>query len=134
MFKSSKQKLHKEDLGLIWALQTRAWGFFSSFTIVRFWQMVRSEGAWFQDEPKCSTENYYDCLGPYNEKLIDPILQYSRNTLTVLMILSAILCIICYKKRDLANSFMVLECLIRTVVIFKPNTVTYTMNPVNLTM
>ena len=96
--------------------------------------MARQKGAWFSNEPKCSAENFYDCLGPFNEELIDPILNWAERVLYILILFSALLCLICYKKRSLASAFITLESLIRICVIFLPNSIQYPQNPVNLTL
>lgn len=75
---------------------------------------------WFTDYPKCGADVTSDCVSPYNEEFVDPIKESVRKVLASLIIISALFCVICFKKRSLANAFMVIECLVQISVVFVP--------------
>ena len=70
-------------------------------------------------------------MGPYDENIIEPVEPYFRKALSGIIFLSALLCVLCYKWRGIANVFMMLEGLIRLCVVFIPNSVTFNTNPLN---
>ena len=65
---------------------------------------------------------------------MDPIEPYTRVTLNVLIIASAVLDIACFKWRHLASLLIYLECLTRVVAIFIPNFASYEYNNIGYLM
>lgn len=47
----------------------------------------------------------------------------------VVTIISSLMCILCYFKRDLATIFITLEAIQRVCVVFIPNSLNYSYNP-----
>ena len=68
-----------------------------------------------------------DCVGPYYE-IIEGSVTFSRIALAGLVIISAILCCLCYKWRNISQSFLYIECIIRTIAVLIPNLANYRDN------
>ena len=74
-----------------------------------------------------------DCVYEYNMHL-QPYEDAFRWVIFSLIILSLILCILCYKWRRLSNLIIYLECVIRTCSWFIPNQYNETLSSIDLTM
>ena len=68
-----------------------------------------------------------DCVGPYYE-IIEGSVTFSRIALAGLVIISAILCCLCYKWRNISQSFLYIECIIRMIAVLIPNLANYRDN------
>ena len=71
--RSNGNQGENDDSQLKWALQTRSWGAFSVFTILRLMQCISQQGAWFGPTVDCTPEQYFNCTGPYNQELSELI-------------------------------------------------------------
>ena len=80
-------------------------------------------GDWFQEQQPCSQEGAdpNTCYAEYNTAVLDPVADPARWVLKGLIILAAILCIACYKRRAFADFFVLLESLIRCTSCLFPN-------------
>ena len=57
-----------------------------------------------------------------------------KDLISVLIVLCIVLCILCYKWRWLANSFLIMEAMIRICEVIYPNHLSYNSNPVQTTV
>ena len=133
----TKRSPAEKNLYIVWILQTRAWVIFSSFSLARLAMLVTSTGAWFGKQSICLPEEPYreDCIYNYNvEQLGGPVQDMARWVLASLVILSLLLCILCYKWRVIANSFLYFECAINIIAVFIPNTYNARHSNIDMTM
>ena len=73
------------------------------------------------------------CVYRYNPDLW-PTVDLFRWILICLLMSTMIISILCYKWRNLANLCLYIECVMRTVSWFIPNSYNETLGPVDLTM
>ena len=106
-------------------IRTRAWVCSSAIQIVRLFEIVFKTGGWFSETVFCEDEKTKECIGYYNKDLMDPLEPVLSQILIVIVILTAIINVVAYKKRWLADSFYYLECLARLVAIMIPNVAGY---------
>ena len=85
-------------------------------------------GGWYREDPMCTddttVDKMRDCVGPYND-IIDESVTLCRIALAALVIISAILCCLCYKWRNISESFLYIECIIRMIAVLIPNLANY---------
>ena len=130
-----KNSRTKKELQLLWVLRTRAWVAFTAFAGIRFGELcLGTRGGWYMKQHQCEDRSLLceqdDCLGPYAKELLDPGEDFFRILLIVLTILSIILCVLCYRWRFLANSFVYIEFLIRVTAVMIPNRTSYQHTPI----
>ena len=83
------------------ALQTRAWVTHSCYTVIMLWSWLFGSSNW-QNNECIDLDKRLGC-DTYNEDLMDPIIPVIRNMIAVLIVISAILDILCYKYRFIAG-------------------------------
>ena len=81
------------------------------------------------DKKLCGDEFEKDCIGEYNNELLDPIEPYTRASIKVLIVLAVMLDLACFKWLRLANLLFYLECLTRIMALLMPNFAAYEYNP-----
>ena len=67
--------------------------------------MVLQSGGLFSEKVICDEEKKDGCIGEYNKELMDPLEPVLKPALTFLVLFSAVMNIIAYKKRWLADHF-----------------------------
>ena len=102
-------------------LELRAFIAFGLTTLIRIVQISFKSGSWFGEQKRCDGDKVKEnCIGDYNERIMDPIKTPASYCLYGLVFLSAILVILCFKRRSLAKYFMTLEFTIRLVSVCIP--------------
>ena len=108
----------------MYILHIKTWLTFLALTILRVVHIF-SGGSWFQSRERCDSETEppktSDCLGKYNEAVMDPIADFFFYALHVLVAVSIVLSLLCFKWRWIAGYFLYLECLIRICAVCFPN-------------
>ena len=94
---------------------------------MRIVQILTSSGGWYGETVKCDEKVKAECIGEYNEAFLDPLSPYMGQILKVYMIPSVILCIWCYKKREIADYFYHIENLLQILSVFHLNASNYNM-------
>lgn len=79
-------------------------------------------------------ENDRNCLGDYNEALMDPLEHYARFALQILIVAGSILDIACLKWRHIANWLLYHECLLRCVALLIRNRFAQENSIIDITM
>lgn len=114
-------KKHETDFMVAWALQTRAWITTSALTFVRVVLIFSKQGSWYAEEPECTDGLLLKCIGPYNESILQYTLDVARVMVKANVLVTMIVCILCYKWRSLGNAFIYLEMLLHLSAMFFPN-------------
>ena len=86
--------------------------------------MLTKSISWFREEKVCDDLDFSDfitCYRPYNKNLLDATAPYARIIVQVLTVLVLILCVLCYKIRSLARTFIFLEIFVQATTMFYPN-------------
>lgn len=123
MFQARTAGLDEKNVTL--ALQTRAAVYFIPLTIFRILAVASGESFWLQKYKKCSAEQFVDCVGDYNQDLLESVEPVFKAVYFVTLALSLLACVICFKKSYMANAFMLLECVIRLCEVFVPQAAHY---------
>ena len=113
---------------LLYTLQTRAWFCHCANSIIRLGQLTMMSGAWFAEKCVCLDHEIAkdkECVGTYNNDIVDPMEPSLRIILIGLIIVGTLLDLLCYKWRRMANTFIYLECLTRVVAMLIPNFASY---------
>lgn len=80
-----------------------------SFQRLLLW--IFQSGAWYTDnETECTAGVTDDCIRSYKKDLLDVTEQHARLFMKGVLVLSVVMCIMCYKWREIANAFIYLEC------------------------
>ena len=122
----------------MWALQTRSWIIQMLYSIMRIQLYVFGNGKWFNFKVEDNCKEYIpqltkedieefsgdDCLGPYNNSLLDPYQSQLRVVLLIITVVAFILSIFCYTWRSIGNWFLYIECLTRVMTSLIPNSLT----------
>ena len=95
-------------------------------------QIIFSSGGWFGEQRRCDSKIIDNCLGDYNESLLDPTANAFNRILKLLVILSLVLSILCYKWKGIALYFYYLEMLTRLIAVAIPNIAGYKSDEVKL--
>lgn len=99
----------------------KTWLSFFILTAIRT-ARIFSETSWFASQERCASDtDTDDCLGKYNEAIMDPIADFFILAAKVLIGVSFVLSLLCFKWRWLAGYFLYLECLIRLCVASFPS-------------
>ena len=83
---------------------------------------------WVQEQERCADGKIDECFGDYNEQLFEVTGAPARWFIKSLVFLTAILCILAFRWRHLANLFIYLDFLQRIAVILTPNSKIYHSN------
>ena len=102
----------KEDALGMWGLETRAWITAVGIYLGRLLGLITTSIPWFQEEQLCDGSELDKCYKPYNEAILDSTSQIARIIVQVLTVVSAILCLLCFKWRHLAGWFIYIEMVI----------------------
>ena len=94
-------------------------------TIRRVFQIFDQSGSWFGEQKRCNAEIQINCVGEYNETLLDPGASFLLNFLYVLVFLALIMNLLCFRWKWIAGYFFYLECLTRIVAVSFPNVAGY---------
>ena len=119
----------KKHEALIYVLRTRAWGIYSVMSLYRVIQAITKTGHWYEDPVDCSAETFYDCIGRYNEDMLDPIDSKVRFMHRLAIGASVVLCLLAYRWRFLADFCLYFEAFIRLCAQFFPNQASQSHNP-----
>ena len=103
----------------------RAWGLHVLLSIFRCLEIIFSTGNWFGDHEKCSADLTQNCIGTYDENLMEPTRPTCLFVLELLIFLGVFADALCYKWRQLARFFIYLELLCRLMAVMIPNTYGY---------
>ena len=103
------QTLADFDKHVLLILRNRAWLSGSVSAVLRIAQMSLQMGAWFGPKLQCSEEVKTECYGEYNEEMMEPLTPTVGYILRAIIIVEAILCILCFKWRFLADYFFHIE-------------------------
>ena len=71
MLSAISLKKHEQDEMVSWVLETRAWITMCALTVVRLILIISKQGSWFKKEPRCLEDQQLNCIGPYNEAILD---------------------------------------------------------------
>ena len=123
VFQERKRTLR--DKQLLSVLQLRAWILHSIISGMRVFSLIAGVGPWFQEKKFCGGEVQNDCIGVYNEGLLDPIVPIMMNLLKVVIILGTLLDLLIFKWRYLSSLVLHMECLTRLIVLLIPNYASY---------
>lgn len=80
---------------------------------------------WVQEQEKCADGKFDQCFGDYNEKLFEVTGAPARWIIKTLVLIGAILCLLAFRWRHLANLFIYIELLQRMAAILTPNSKIY---------
>ena len=84
-------------------LELRAFIAYGLSTLIRMVQICFSSGGWFGEQKRCDSDKVKEnCIGDYNESVMDPIKTPALWCLYGLVFFSAVLVILCFKCRSLA--------------------------------
>ncbi len=83
------------------------------------------KGGWFSEKVTCDEETKDNCIGDYNRELMDPLEPVLSRALVAIVLITAVIDIIAYKKRWLAEHFQNIECVMRIVAIMVPSSYGY---------
>ena len=125
MLSAMSLKKHESDQMVSWALETRAWITACSVTVVRLLLIVSNQGAWFSKEPTCQDGQLLNCIGSYNESILDSTQDIFRVLIKIIVGITAVTCVLCYKWRWLGKSFIYLEMCLHISAMFFPNSKNY---------
>ena len=95
----------RKEKEFLYVLQTRAWLLHSLYTFQRLGSWMMGTSLWLSDE--CQNGEI-ECP-EYNRELIDKVTPTVRVYIMASIIFSALLDILCYKYRNLANFIIYLE-------------------------
>mmetsp|Transcript_10678 Transcript_10678/g.13251 ORF Transcript_10678/g.13251 Transcript_10678/m.13251 type:complete len:135 (-) Transcript_10678:2547-2951(-) len=113
------------DPQTVYVLRTRAWVLYTIQTFFRSIEIVSNRGGWFGEQKFCTKEVTEDCIGQYNKDFMDPLTPLMGNCMRTVNFLTLIVCIVCFKKRELADLFFPIECIMRIMAVFHLNYSSY---------
>ena len=90
--------------------------------------MSIESGAWFGPKHQCSEEIKTECYGDYNEALMEPLTPTIGFILRIIQVPTAIMCILCYKWRFLADYLYHVETAIRLLAMLHLNYSNYLLD------
>ena len=105
----------------MWGLLTRAWLCASTLSIPRLYGMFTKSIPWFQEETLCDGSEFTKCYRPYNAEFLDKTADAARIVVQVTLIITIIICLICFKWRSAASAFIYLEIIVQLATMFYPN-------------
>ena len=119
---------------MLYVLQSRAWACHLAFTIFGLFLTLFPKGSAYSDPVQCGESIQEDCVKDYNKELMDPIEPVFKIMLSLTVIVGAILNALCFKWRWMANMLIYHDCLLRIVISFKLNHVSYSQSNIQYAM